>query len=95
MYNEPRNPEADAKFIEAGGLKSWGCYAFLLGVLALVLLFVLVHALLTNLMGDPAAWWASLLMLIGVMTGAVSLWIRRKRRQRGAQEQAWQRAMRR
>lgn len=36
MYYEPRNPEADAKFIEAGGLKSWGCYAFLLGVLVLV-----------------------------------------------------------
>jgi len=62
---------------------------------AAVLLFVLAHALLTNLMGDLAAWWTSLLVLIGVTTGGVSLWIRRRRRQKVAQEQAWQRAMRR
>lgn len=94
MY-ESRHPEADAKFIEAGGLKSWGCFAFLLCGLVLVLLFALVHVLLANLVGDPAASLASLLVLIGVMTGAVSLWIRRRRRQRVAQEQAWQQAMRR
>ena len=93
MYNQPRNPEADAKFIEAGGLKSWGCYALLLGLLVLLLLFVLVHALLSTLMGDPAALWVGLLLVIGVAAGAVSLWFRRRRRKRIAQEQAWLRAM--
>lgn len=93
MYYAPRNPEADAKFIEAGGLKSWGCYAFLLCVLVLAILFVAVYALLTNLIGGPAAWWVSLILLSGVVTGVVSLWISRRRRRREAQEQAWQRAM--
>jgi hypothetical protein len=88
MYYEPRNPEADAKFIEAEGLKSWGCYALLLSVLVLVLLCVLVHALLTHLMADPTAWWVSFLLISGVVAGAVSLWIRRRRRQRVAQEHA-------
>ena len=94
MHYEPRNPQADGNFIKMGGLKSWGCYAFLLCVLVLVLLFVLVHVLLASLMGDPAAWWLSLLVLTGVTTGAVFLWISRRRKQRAAQEQAWQRAMR-
>ena len=95
MYDEPRNPEADAKFIEAGGLKSWGCYAFLFSVLALLLFFILVRTLLIKLLGDPAAWWGSLVLLIGVLVGAVYLWIRGRRRQSVVQEQAWQRAMRR
>ena len=95
MHYEPRNQEADAQVIEAGGLKSWGCYAFLLAVLVLLLLLVPMHILLSNLLGDPMAWWASLLVLIGVLAGVVSLWIKRRRRQRMAQEQAWQRAMRR
>jgi LPXTG-motif cell wall-anchored protein len=94
MHYEPRNQEADAQIIEAGGLKSWGCYAFLLAVLVLLILLVPVHILLSNLLGDPVAWWASTLLLIGVLAAAGSLWIRRRRRQRMAQEQAWQRAMR-
>ncbi|MGI9059884.1 MAG: hypothetical protein ACR2H5_15045 [Ktedonobacteraceae bacterium] len=95
MHYEPRNQEADARIIEAGGLKSWGCYAFLLAVLVLLILLVPVHIPLSNLLGDPVAWWASTLLLIGVLVGAVSLWNRRRRRQRMMQEQAWQRAMRR
>ncbi len=95
MYDEPRNPEADAKVIEAGGLKSWGCYTFLLSVLALLLFFILVRTLLINLLGDPAAWWGSLVLLIGVLMGVVYLWVRSRRRRSAAQEQAWQRAMRR
>lgn len=78
MQHEPRHTQADANFIEMGGLKSWGCYAFVVSVLVLLLLFVLVHVLLAGLMGDPLAWWASLLVLIGVTTGAVFLWIRRR-----------------
>ncbi|MBA2285892.1 MAG: hypothetical protein H0W02_10435 [Ktedonobacteraceae bacterium] len=92
MY-EPRNMEADAKFIEAGGLKNWGCFAVLLAILVLVLLFVVAHALLMNLIGEPAAWWGSLIFLMGVTTGAIYLWSRRRRRQRSAQEQIWQQAM--
>jgi hypothetical protein len=49
MYYQPRNPEADAKFIEAGGLKSWGCFALIPALLVLLLFFIIVHALLTNL----------------------------------------------
>ncbi len=93
MYHQPRNPEADAKFIEAGGLKSWGCYAFILCVLVLLILLVIAHALLSALIGNLAARGVSLFLLIGVLTGVVFLWIRRRRRQKIAQEQAWQRAM--
>ncbi|MEO8973429.1 MAG: hypothetical protein ABI406_17725 [Ktedonobacteraceae bacterium] len=93
MHYEPRNTEASAKFIEAGGLKSWGCFAFLLVVLVLVLLFVLVHALLIHLFGEPVAWWGSVIFLIGVATGSVYLWIRTRRKQRREQELVWQRAM--
>ncbi len=92
MY-EPRNIEADTKFIEAGGLKNWGCFALLLAVLVLVLLFVLVHALLINLIGEPEASWGSLIFIMGVTIGAIYLWSRRRRRQRRAQEQVWQRAI--
>jgi hypothetical protein len=94
MLFQPRNPDADAKFIEAGGLKSWGCFALLPALLVLVLFFVLVQALLTNLMGEPTALWVSLLLFSGVVAGVVVLWIRRRRRQRAAQEHAWQQAMR-
>src|SRR5579859_3213168 len=92
MY-EPRNIEADAKFIEAGGLKNWGCFAVLLAILVLVLLFVVAHALLIHLIGEPAAWWGSLIFIMGVTTGVIYLWSRRRRRQRSAQEQIWRQAM--
>ena len=85
-YNQIHNPEASAKFIEAGGLKSWGCFAVFLGALVLVLLFVLVHALLIHLLADPVAWWASLLLLSVVGLGVASLWLRRRRGKKRIQE---------
>ncbi len=93
MQYEPRNIEADAKFIESGGLKNWGCFAFLLAALVLVLLYVVAHVLLLNLIGEPAAWWGSLIFIMGVTMGAIYLWRRRRWRQRSVQEQIWQRAM--
>ena len=93
MHYEPRNTEADAKFIEAGGLKNWGCFALLLVILVLVILFVITHVLLIYLIGDPAAWWGSIIFLIGVTTGVAYFWIRSRRRQRREQELIWQRAI--
>ena len=94
MHYEPRNPEADAQFIKAGGLKSRGGFALLLAGLILLPSFLMMHVLLTMLLGVPAAWWASLILFVGIVTGAVSLWIKSRRRQRVAQAQAWQRALR-
>jgi hypothetical protein len=93
MHSESRNLEADAKFIEAGGPKSWGCFALLLSIIVLVLLFVLVRLLLLNLIGEPEASWGSLIFLLAVIGGAVSLWIRNGRKQRRVQEQVWQQAI--
>lgn len=83
-HNDPRNVGADAQFIEAGGLKDWGCYAFLLSVLVLIMLFFIVRALLTILIGETAALWITLVLLIGAVAGIVFLWIRRRRRQKEA-----------
>ena len=79
-----RNVSADAKFIEAGGLKDWGCYAFLLSVLALVILFFVVRALLTLLVGEITALWITVVVLIGAVAGIAFLWIRRRRRRKAA-----------
>ena len=93
MHYEPRNMEADGKFIESGGLKNWGCFVFLLAALVLVLLFVLAHALLLHLIGEPAAWWSSLIFLIAITAGAVYLWLWRRRRQSKGQKLVWQQAI--
>jgi hypothetical protein len=95
MKYEHRNPEADAKFIEAGGLQSWGCFAVLLAAIAITLLTVIAHVLLNNLIGDPAAWWASAILVSAIAIGAIFFWISRRRKQKIAQEQAWQQEMRR
>lgn len=95
MHYEPRNPEADAQFIKAGGLKSRGGCALLLAGLLLWPSFILMQALLVMLLGVPAAWWASLILLVGIVAGASALWIKSRRRQRVVQAQAWQRALRR
>jgi Flp pilus assembly protein TadB len=83
-HNDPQNVGADAQFIEAGGLKNWGCAAFLLSVLVLLLLFFIVKALLSSVIGPTAALWITLVLLIGVVAGIVFLWTRRRRRQREA-----------
>lgn len=95
MNYEPRNPEVNARFIEAGGLKSWGCFALLLSAIAIILLIVVTHILLNKVMGDPAAWWVSLILVVAIAIGAISFWISRKRRLKIAQEQLWQQEMRR
>ncbi|HLZ61641.1 MAG TPA: hypothetical protein VKR06_32250 [Ktedonosporobacter sp.] len=93
MHYEPRNSEADAKFIEAGGLKSWGCYAVLLAVIILLILFAIVRALLINLIADPAASWGALLFLAAVVAETVYLWKKRRRKLRMEQEHMWQMEM--
>jgi hypothetical protein len=94
MYHrESRNPGADAKFIEAGGLKSWGCFALLISIIVLALLFVLVRLSLLHLIGEPAASWGSLIFVFAVASGAVALWISNRRKQRRVQEQVWQQAI--
>jgi membrane protein YdbS with pleckstrin-like domain len=94
MYNrESRNPGVDAKFIEAGGLKSWGCFALLISIIVLALLFVLVRLVLLQLIGEPAASWGSLIIVLAVASGVVALWISNRRKQRRAQEQVWQQAI--
>lgn len=95
QYYNQRNPEVDAKFIEAGGLKSWGCFAVLLAALAMILLAVIAHVLLNNLIGDPAAWWVSTILVVAIAIGAIFFWIVRRRRLKIVQEQIWQQEMRR
>ena len=94
QYNH-RNPEVDAKFIEAGGLKSWGCFAVLLAALAVILLAVIAHVLLNNLIGDPATWWVSAILVGAITIGAIFFLNSRSRRLKIAQEQLWQQEMRR
>lgn len=87
----PRDMQADAQFIESGGLKNWGCFAAGLFVLILLIFYVVVHALLSNLWGySSATLWASLGSVVVVAVGAISLWLRSRHRQRMAQEQLWQ-----
>jgi len=85
-HHVPRNVEADAEFIEAGGLKDWGCFALLLAVLVLVLVlyFFVARALLTLLIGATAALWVTLVLLIGIVAGIAFLWVRRRQRKKAA-----------
>jgi hypothetical protein len=94
MYNhESHYPGADAKFIEAGGLKSWGCFALLISIIVLALIFVLVRLPLLYLIGEPAASWGSLIFVLAVASGAFAFWISNRRKLRRAQEQVWQQAI--
>ena len=93
MYNrESRNPGVDAKFIEAGGLKSWGCFALLISIIVLALLFVLVRLVLVQLIGEPAASWGSLIVVLAVASGAIAFLVANRRKQKRVQEQVWQQA---
>jgi len=83
-YHVPRNVEADAQFIESGGLKDWGCFALLISILGLVLFFFIARALLTLLIGATAALWVTLVLLIGIVAGITFLWIRRREKKKVA-----------
>lgn len=93
MYHEQRNFEADARFVEAGGLKNWGCTAMVVGICLLGILFVVVRLLLLKLISDPVASGITLLFIIGIAAGATSFLIRRRRRLLATQERIWQEAM--
>jgi hypothetical protein len=93
MYNIPqRHPDMDATFVKARG-NSWGCPAIILFLVVLAILIVPVHALLTAQIGDPAAVWVSLIIFGAGVLGVVFLMVFVERRQKKAQEQAWEREM--
>jgi len=94
MHYDHRNIEADAKFIESGGLKNWGCFGFFVAFLVLVLLFVLLRLLLAQLIGGPAALWVTLVILAGLVGSVVFFWLRLRRKKKREQEQIWQQALR-
>ena len=90
MAYEPRNFQADTQFVKSGGLKNWGCFAVGLFILVLLIFYVVIHALLSRVWGDPTAVWASAGIVLVVAIGAISLWIWRRSRLRSAQAQLWQ-----